>query len=81
MENISPQVVESVMTPRAIPSLEKGKIPPQSLELEEAVLGGMLIDKRGVDEVIDILSEEVFYAPAHQKIYAAIDKLFKDARL
>ena len=80
MENISPQVVESVMTPRAIPSLEKGKIPPQSLELEEAVLGGMLIDKRGVDEVIDILSEEVFYAPAHQKIYAAIDKLFKDAK-
>ncbi len=78
MEN--PQVVESVMTPRAIPSLEKGKIPPQSLELEEAVLGGMLIDKRGVDEVIDILSEEVFYAPAHQKIYAAIDKLFKDAK-
>ncbi len=80
MENISPQVVESVMTPRAIPSLEKGKIPPQSLELEEAVLGGMLIDKRGVDEVIDILSEEVFYAPAHQKIYTAIDKLFKDAK-
>ena len=80
MENISPQVVESVMTSRAIPSLEKGKIPPQSLELEEAVLGGMLIDKRGVDEVIDILSEEVFYAPAHQKIYAAIDKLFKDAK-
>ena len=36
-------------------NLEKGKLPPQALELEEAVLGAMMIDKKGVDEVIDIL--------------------------
>lgn len=80
MENISPQTIESVVMPRPISSLEKGKIPPQNLELEEAVLGGMLVDKRGVDEVIDILSDEAFYVPAHQKIYAAIDKLFKESK-
>ena len=80
MENISPQTIESVVAPRTVPTLEKGKIPPQDINLEEIVLGGMLIDKRGVDEVIDILIDEAFYAPAHQKIYAAIDKLFKDSK-
>ena len=80
MENISPQSIETVIAPRTIPTLEKGKIPPQNLELEEVILGGMLIDKRGVDEVIDILSDEAFYSPAHQKIYAAIYKLFKDSQ-
>jgi replicative DNA helicase len=33
---------------------------PQVLELEEAVLGAMMIDKKGVDDVIDILSPEAF---------------------
>ena len=50
-------------------SLEKGKIPPQALDLEEVVLGAMMIDKKGVDEVIDILSPEAFYKEAHQHIY------------
>ena len=39
-----------------IVSLQKGKIPPQAVDLEEAVLGAMMIDKKGVDSVIDILS-------------------------
>ncbi|NBS20010.1 MAG: replicative DNA helicase, partial [Flavobacteriia bacterium] len=39
-------------------SLQQGKLPPQALELEEAVLGAMLIDKKGVDEVIDLLQPE-----------------------
>ena len=30
-------------------SLEKGKIPPQAIDLEEVVLGAMMIDKKGVD--------------------------------
>jgi len=41
-------------------SLEKGKIPPQAVELEEAVLGAMMIDKKGIDDVIDILSSDAF---------------------
>ena len=42
-------------------NLEQGKIPPQAIDLEEVVLGAMMIDKKGVDEVIDILSIESFY--------------------
>lgn len=59
-------------------SLEKGKLPPQAVDLEEVVLGAMMIDKKGVDEVIDILNPEAFYKEAHQHIFDAIFKLFKD---
>jgi replicative DNA helicase len=61
-------------------SLEKGKIPPQAVDLEEVVLGAMLIDKKGVDEVIDIISPEVFYRTAHQHIFAAIFQLFETSQ-
>ena len=60
-------------------SLEKGKIPPQAIDLEEVVLGAMMIDKKGVDEVIDILKPEVFYREAHQYIFEAIFKLFENS--
>ena len=60
-------------------SLEKGKIPPQAIDLEEVVLGAMMIDKKGVDEVIDILSPEAFYKEAHQHIFEAIFKLFENS--
>ena len=60
-------------------SLEKGKIPPQAIDLEEVVLGAMMIDKKGVDEVIDILSTEAFYKEANQYIFEAILQLFKNS--
>ena len=60
-------------------SLEKGKIPPQAIDLEEVVLGAMMIDKKGVDEVIDILSAEAFYKEAHKHIFEAIFKLFENS--
>ncbi|RIV67666.1 replicative DNA helicase [Flagellimonas aequoris] len=60
-------------------SLEKGKIPPQAVDLEEVVLGAMMIDKKGVDEVIDILHPDVFYKDAHKYIYEAIFKLFESS--
>ena len=59
--------------------LQKGKIPPQALDLEEVVLGAMMIDKKGVDEVIDILSPEAFYKEAHKFIFEAIFKLFENS--
>ncbi|MCK5400834.1 MAG: replicative DNA helicase [Flavobacteriaceae bacterium] len=61
-------------------NLEKGKIPPQALDLEEVVLGAMMIDKKGVDEVIDILSPEAFYKEAHQYIFEAIFRLFENSQ-
>ncbi|MCB0399662.1 MAG: replicative DNA helicase, partial [Winogradskyella sp.] len=60
-------------------SLEKGKIPPQAIDLEEVVLGAMMIDKKGVDEVIDILSPDAFYKDAHKYIFEAIFKLFESS--
>ena len=77
MEKIKPQSSYSKQKSQVI-SLEKGKIPPQALDLEEVVLGAMMVDKRGVDEVIDILHPEVFYKQAHQQIFEAIFMLFKE---
>ena len=68
MEKLNPQSSYSNKKTQVI-SLEKGKIPPQATDLEEVVLGAMMIDKRGVDEVIDILHSEVFYNKAHQQIF------------
>jgi len=61
-------------------ALEKGKVQPQAVELEEAVLGAMMIDKKGIDEVIDLLSADTFYKDAHKYIFEAIDQLFKDGQ-
>jgi len=75
------QALEYKKTPNpAVINLQQGRIPPQALELEEAVLGAMLIDKKGVDEVIDILQPDAFYKTAHQYIFEAIYQLFQDSQ-
>lgn len=58
-------------------SLVYGRIPPQALEMEEAVLGAIMLEKDKLAEVLEIMqSEDCFYVDAHQKIYAAIRRLF-----
>jgi replicative DNA helicase len=64
------------MYSREVVALEKGKLPPQAVDFEEAVLGAMMIDKKGIDEVIDILQPDAFYKEAHKYIFEAIDQLF-----
>ena len=64
---------------QSIVNLSDGKIPPQAIDLEEAVLGAMLIDEKGVNEVIDILSPEVFYKRSHQLIFESIQRLFRES--
>ena len=61
----------------SIINLEKGKLPPQAIDLEEVVIGAMMIDKKGVDEVIDILTPEAFYKETHQLIFQSIFTLFQ----
>ena len=51
MEKINPVIGRKIDKSTLI-NLERGKIPPQSVDLEEVVLGAMMIDKKGVDEVI-----------------------------
>lgn len=58
-------------------SLVYGKVPPQAPELEEAVLGAIMLEKDKLAEVLEIIqSEDCFYVDAHQKIYAGIRRLF-----
>lgn len=54
-----------------------GKVPPQAIPLEEAVLGALLIDKDALTSVLDILQPESFYLDAHQLIYRAMLRLFE----
>ncbi len=56
-----------------------GKLPPQALDLEEAVLGALMIEKDALSAVVDILKPESFYKDAHQKIYGAILTLFANS--
>lgn len=51
---------------------------PSSEDLEQAVLGAMLIDQSCVPEVIDILSREIFHDSRHQAIFTAIDTLHRN---
>tara|TARA_R110000868_G_scaffold21640_3_gene89701 strand:- start:3269 stop:4819 length:1551 start_codon:yes stop_codon:yes gene_type:complete len=76
MERPSPIVGHKIDKSNII-NLERGKIPPQAIDLEEVVIGAMMIDKKGIDEVIDILHPEVFYKDAHKFIFEAIFKLFE----
>lgn len=56
-----------------------GKLPPQNLEMEEAVLGAIMLEKDKLSDVTEILPKpECFYHDAHQKIYAAILDLMLD---
>lgn len=55
-----------------------GKIPPQAIEIEESVLGALLLDQNAITNAIDILRQEYFYLEAHQYIYRAISILFRD---
>ncbi|MES2287628.1 MAG: replicative DNA helicase [Bacteroidota bacterium] len=58
-------------------SAENGKLPPQNVELEETVLGAMLLENEAVEEVIGILHEECFYKTQNMLIYQAMDRLYK----
>ncbi|MEQ9006297.1 MAG: DnaB-like helicase N-terminal domain-containing protein, partial [Ekhidna sp.] len=57
-----------------------GKLPPQAVEIEEAVLGALMLERDALSNVIDILHSKSFYKDAHQEIYAAIVDLFNDSQ-
>lgn len=56
-------------------ALDYGKIPPQALELEEAVLGAIMLEKDAILSVLDILEPGSFYKEAHQVIYEVAQSL------
>ncbi len=57
-----------------------GKLQPQAIELEEVVLGALMIDNESLSDTIDSLQPEYFYKPDHQKIFEAIINLFNNSK-
>jgi replicative DNA helicase len=56
-----------------------GKLPPQAPDLEEAVLGALMLEKGALNAVVEFLKPEHFYSEGHQEIYRAIVELFKSS--
>ncbi|PCJ84084.1 MAG: replicative DNA helicase [Flavobacteriales bacterium] len=63
-----------------IAAFDAGKLPPQAIDLEEAVLGALMLEKEAVNDVIDILSPDSFYKEAHRKIFEAVIGLFQNSQ-
>ena len=57
-----------------------GKLPPQAVDIEEAVLGALMLEKSPINDVIDIINNsDIFYKDSHKKIYQAIHDLFSES--
>src|SRR3990170_8969951 len=56
-------------------SMVYGKVPPQAKDLEEAVLGAIMLEKGAFDSVVEILKPECFYVESHQRLYKAMQAL------
>ena len=58
-------------------AMEFGKIPPQNREAEEALLGSLLIEEAGLEDIADAITSDMFYVNAHQIIFQAIFNLYQ----
>jgi replicative DNA helicase len=61
-------------------SLESLKLPPNSVEAEQSVLGGLLLENEALDRIADILNQADFYRHDHRLIYSHIAKLIEQNR-
>ncbi|MFK7925300.1 MAG: replicative DNA helicase [Bacteroidia bacterium] len=59
--------------------LQGGKLPPQALDMEEAVLGGLLLEKDALHRIMDILKANMFYKDANREVYEVILELFQNS--
>jgi replicative DNA helicase len=57
-------------------SASADRVPPQAQEVEQAVLGAMLLDREAIGKAIELLDESCFYNPAHHKIFSAVVSLY-----
>src|SRR5688572_17637008 len=71
------QVVTSIVKDSQV---EAARVPPQSLEAEQAVLGGLLLDNVAWDKVGDLLTEQDFYRADHRLIFQHIGQLIEHAK-
>ncbi|MEO0897354.1 MAG: replicative DNA helicase [Bacteroidota bacterium] len=61
------------------PSTPAGKLPPQALDMEEAVLGALMLEKNSLHRILDILKPHMFYKDANGFIYEVILSLFNNS--
>lgn len=59
----------------SVEDLAGGRVPPHSIEAEESILGGILLDNTAIDRVLEIVGPEDFYREAHRKIFEAAIEL------
>ena len=73
MAQANPQIVND-------PQLAQLRVPPHSIDAEQSVLGGLLLDNQAWERVADILSESDFYRDDHRRVYRHIGKLIEKNR-
>lgn len=75
LSNINKQRGLRMKTPLDGGNLMFGKVQPQAKDIEEAILGAIMLEKSAFDTVIEILKPECFYLDSHQKVFAAMQSL------
>jgi len=68
------KALRDVQQKRTNPS---GRIPPQNIEAEESLLGGLLVDTESINKIIDLISAEDFYKDAHSRIFDIMVGLYE----
>jgi replicative DNA helicase len=75
LQNLNKDRAKSKRRTIDLSAMVYGKVPPQSKDLEEAVLGAIMLEKGAFDIVAEILKAECFYIDAHQRVFAAMQAL------
>ncbi|MEM1094672.1 MAG: DnaB-like helicase N-terminal domain-containing protein, partial [Bacteroidota bacterium] len=68
---------KSHAAPPRITGGSAGRVPPQAVDVEQSVLGAMMIGREAIPQAIEILPADAFYNAKHQKVYEAILALFE----
>lgn len=68
--------METQFDPGGAPSQELGRTPPQDITAEQSVLGGMLLSKDMIADVVEVLRGKDFYRPAHELVFEAVLDLY-----
>jgi replicative DNA helicase len=74
------QVVSNLMQDPQDPQIQAMRVPPQSIEAEQSVLGGLLLDNTAWDRISDIIDETDFYRADHRLIFQHIMLLVENNR-
>jgi replicative DNA helicase len=61
----------------AIRSLPEGRVPPQAVEIEEQILGAMLLDREAISKALEVLDADAFHSDRNRKVFQALVALFE----